>query len=245
VAFGACAAFGGIPGLANLHSRTEILDCACAQTRSTDNPDDIRPLPTSEVDGHTLELPELHHTVKALSHVVDVDVVVPGCPPPMDRVVQVLDLVIDAARTGALPASGTVLAEDKALCDTCPRVDTRSGSRMPEVWRPHLVDADPDTCFLEQGIVCLGLATRGGCGASCINVNMPCRGCFGPTETMLDPGAEALSALGSIAASQHEDVLPPGKRLAAVRSIVDVVGTFYRYTLPSGAVFRKLGEGEG
>ena len=40
----------------------------------------------------------------------------------------------------------------------------------------------------------MGIATRGGCGATCIEVNMPCRGCFGPTADMLDPGAEVQPA---------------------------------------------------
>jgi F420-non-reducing hydrogenase small subunit len=243
VAFGACAAFGGIPGLANLHERQSVLDCVYAETPSTDNPEDVRPETATEIDGHTLELPAFDHTVKALAHVVDIDMVVPGCPPPMDLVVEALELITACARAGELPPKGTVLASDKAQCDTCPRVDTRTGRRMPAIHRRHLVEPDPDLCFLEQGIVCLGLATRGGCGSTCIRVNMPCRGCFGPTDQLLDPGAEALSAIGSIAGVEHEDDLPPPRRMAAVRSIVDVVGTFYRFTLPSATLFRRVGDG--
>ena len=35
VAFGSCAAFGGIPGLANLHPNTEMLDTVFLKTPST------------------------------------------------------------------------------------------------------------------------------------------------------------------------------------------------------------------
>jgi len=158
----------------------------------------------------------------------------------MDLVVEAVKLIINGARTGELPPRGSVLAQDKALCDSCPRVESRSGSRMPVIHRPHLVEADPEVCFLEQGILCTGIVTRGGCGASCIGVNMPCRGCFGPTDALLDPGAEALSAIGSIAGPEHEDDMIPAKRMAAVRSIRDVAGTFYRFTLPSASLFRTV-----
>jgi F420-non-reducing hydrogenase small subunit len=240
VAYGACAAFGGIPGLANLFANPDILDTVYSETPSTHNPEGVRPQVESSSDGHALELPALEDTVRALGQVVKVDVVVPGCPPPPDKVLAALEMIIGLGRGASPPAAGTVLAEDSALCDACPRADTRTGSRMAEIRRPHEVQADPEVCFLEQGIVCLGMATRGGCGATCINVNMPCRGCFGPTPTMLDPAAEALSAIGSLAAQEHEDELIPGRRLAAVRSIADLAGTFYRFTLPSAAIPRRV-----
>jgi len=236
VAFGACAAFGGIPGLANLHSNDEMLDTVYRDTPSTDNPDDIRPQTTSQVDGLELELPTLERRVRALHQVVDVDVVVPGCPPPPAKVVEALDAIIQYAEAGALPPPGTVLASDRALCDQCPRVDTRSGNRMEAIHRTHNIEPDPQICFHEQGVVCMGLATRGGCGATCIGVNMPCRGCFGPTAEMLDPGAEALSAIGSIAAPEHEDGMPVNQRLRPIRSIPDLVGTFYRFSLPTAII---------
>jgi F420-non-reducing hydrogenase small subunit len=236
VAFGACAAFGGIPGIANLHHNDALLDTVYRDTESTANPKDIRPVPATAVDGHTLELPTLISRVRALHQVVEVDLVVPGCPPPPDTVAQVVDLVVEYTRSGTLPPSGTVLAADTALCDSCPRIETRSSELMSTVHRIHQTEADPELCFHEQGVVCMGLATRGGCGASCIQVNMPCRGCFGPTVGMLDPAAEALSAIGSIAAEEHEDQLPAARRLAPVRAIPDLAGTFYRFTLPVATV---------
>jgi F420-non-reducing hydrogenase small subunit len=79
----------------------------------------------------------------------------------------------------------------------------------------------------------MGLATRGGCGGLCIDANMPCRGCFGPLAGAFDPAAEALSAFGSITGLDHEDGVPPPRRMAGVRSIPDLAGTFYRFTLPT------------
>jgi F420-non-reducing hydrogenase small subunit len=240
IAYGACAAFGGIPGLANLSSLQAVLDTMYSETVSTDNPNNIRPCTSSEIAGGTLELPGLEETVAALGHLVEVDYLVPGCPPPPQRMGEAVQLIIDHANGKELPPRGAVLASDKGLCDECERVGTRSDKPIPVIHRPHQVLADPELCFLEQGLVCMGIATRGGCGTTCIKANMPCRGCFGPTPEMLDPGAEALSAIGSIVAREHEDDHIPSKRLQGVRSIADVAGTFYRFTLPSATIFRAV-----
>jgi sulfhydrogenase subunit delta len=37
-------------------------------------------------------------------------------------------------------------------------------------------------CLLNQGLPCLGPLTAAGCGAVCINHNLPCLGCWGPVE---------------------------------------------------------------
>lgn len=243
IAYGACAAFGGIPGLGNLYSREGILERVYQETPSTDNPEATRPQTRVARGGYELELPAFQETVRALHHVVDVDYVVPGCPPPMERVLDAVGVLLEFARSGTLPPKGAVIASGKALCDECPRNETRTGKRVSEISRIHQKVADPNLCFLEQGILCLGIATRGGCGGKCLSVNMPCRGCFGPTASVFDPGAEALSAIGSIAASELEDDLPPNARTAAVRSIDDVAGTFYRFTLPSAALFRAVNDG--
>ena len=43
VAYGSCACFGGIPGLANLADRDQIFEVAYGTTPSTENPDGLRP----------------------------------------------------------------------------------------------------------------------------------------------------------------------------------------------------------
>jgi F420-non-reducing hydrogenase small subunit len=184
-------------------------------------------------------LPALLDAAHSLPQAVDVDVTLPGCPPPLERVLDLVAVARRYAETGALPPPGAVLASDKALCDQCPRNESRAGGRLAKIVRPHEAVADPDRCFLDQGMLCLGLATRGGCGATCIAANMPCRGCFGPTADMLDPGAEALSAIGSIAGPPTENFVQAHEMKKAIRAIRDPAGTFYRFTLPSAFINRR------
>jgi len=233
VAYGSCASFGGIPGLSNLSGAREILDTAYQTTASTDNPDSVRPMATSTAAGHSLSLPQLLPEVKSLSQVVPVDAYLPGCPPPTEQILKLIDCANAYRRDGSLPPPGTVIASDTALCETCARNASRTKGRIEQIFRPHERNADATQCFLSQGIICLGIATRGGCGETCIRANMPCRGCFGPTSTMFDPGADALSAIGSIAGASNENDVPVHEMKKAIRSIVDPAGTFYRFTLPS------------
>ena len=84
-----------------------------------------------------------------------------------------------------------VLAPDIALCDECPRKETKPANlSFTEFKRPHQVLVDPEMCFLAQGVVCMGPATRSGCGCQCTSGNMPCTGCFGPTSRVRDQGAQ-------------------------------------------------------
>jgi len=242
VAFGSCACFGGIPGLANLADRDRVFETAYHTTPSTENPDGLHPETETTAGDHLLTLPAFFDTVQSLPQVVDVDVLVPGCPPPTERILDLLQVVATYVKTGKVPPKGTVVATDKALCDECPRGKTREGGRMSDIVRPHQKVADPERCFLDQGILCMGMATRGGCGATCIQANMPCRGCFGPTPDMLDPGAEAMSAIGSIAGEANENDVPAHEMKRAVRSVRDPVGTFYRFTLPSAFLNRAVAD---
>ena len=75
---------------------------------------------------------------------------------------------------------------------------------------------------------------RGSCGALCVQGNMPCTGCFGPTSRVKDFGAKALSGMASLLAAKDDAAI-----LKALESIPDPVGTFYRYSLPASLLGRK------
>ena len=182
----------------------------------------------TNVEEGELELPEFWDTVLALNQVVSVEYLVPGCPPPVD----LISKVVDALATGQLPPVGSVIASDKPLCDECER--KREEKRITKIYRPHQIIPDPELCFLEQGIICLGPATRGGCGQKCIKANMPCRGCFGPPAGVVDQGAKMLSALASIYdVTDEEEVKRMGEEM------VDPAGTFYRFGMSTSLLQRK------
>ncbi|NLI01131.1 MAG: oxidoreductase [Chthonomonadales bacterium] len=224
IAYGACATSGGIPGLANQFTKEQILRFVYETSPSTHNEAGVRPQVASQDAGHALTIPALRDRVRALDQVVDVDYYLPGCPPTPE----LLKNAVLALLNGQLPEKGSVLAPDVALCDQCRRKDTKPTElKYTEFIRPHLVKADPNTCFLAQGIVCMGPSTRSGCGALCIEGNMPCSGCFGATSRVRDQGAKMLSTLAaSVTADNRDDA----ERILA--GIPDPVGTFYRYSLP-------------
>jgi len=230
-AFGSCSHLGGIPGLANLWDRERILPTVYRESPSTPNPEGTVPRRVSKVNGDALSLPGLFDTVRTLDQVVDVDYYVPGCPPTP----KILLAALDALLNGKLPEKGTVLAPDQALCEECPRKESRPEQlSLAEVKRPHQVLIDETTCLLAQGVLCLGPATRAGCEALCVKGNMPCTGCFGPTSRVKDFGGKALSAMASVAGGKDEAEIA-----RAFENIPDSVGTFYRYSLPSSLLRRK------
>ena len=222
VAYGTCAWLGGIPSLINFTDRETLFEYVYHLAPSNDNPRGVEPQPRTKVPEGVLSLPVLYDKVKRLDEVVEVDYYLPGCPPHYERVAEVIDVIV----SGKLPPKGSVVgAKDKALCEECPR--ERKEKRIKEFKRPQFFQDDGKTCLLEQGLVCLGPATRGGCGARCINVNMPCRGCYGPLPEAIDQGASALSAIASIIDSND-----PEEIQKIIDQIIDPAGYFYRFGLP-------------
>lgn len=231
VAFGACSCFGGIPGLANVASKLSILKTAYVNTASTANPDKRLPAKITKLNFGELTIPEYLETVKALDQVVPVDYYLPGCPPPL----KLVEEMFRAFLSGSLPPKGTVMGSMKSVCDECKRI--RENKRIMKVDRYHQAISDPNRCLLEQGIICVGPATRGGCDAVCPSVNFPCRGCMGPTPQSQDQGARMLSALASILgldieASSDEEIK------SLIKQVKDPLGTFYRYSLPKSILMR-------
>ncbi|MBI2907975.1 MAG: oxidoreductase [Chloroflexi bacterium] len=228
VAFGSCACFGGVPALANLHCREEVFQRLYWETPSTANPWATFPQTRTPVAGGELDLPEFYDTVLTLDQVVPVDCSAPGCPPPPESVLRILEML----ETGAFFPPGSVLASDKSLCDECQRV--RQEKKITRLYRVHEIMPDPQTCLLEQGLICLGPATRGGCGLRCLKANMPCRGCFGPLPGVIDQGAKMLSALTSIYEAKEDDDLA---RL--LTEVADPAGSFYRFGMSRSLLQRR------
>ncbi|MCJ7522491.1 MAG: oxidoreductase [Dehalococcoidia bacterium] len=231
LAFGACACFGGTPGMANFRTKEVIFNWVYRDAPTVVNPKQNYPKPSCKVNGMELTLPEFYDQVYALNQIINVDYYLPGCPPPPDLIINAISSVLE----NKFPPRGSTLAPNKSLCDTCSRNQTKPRKlAIKEFKRIHEVEADPSTCFLVQGILCLGPATRGGCGEACININIPCRGCFGPIGGVEDSGAKFLSALAAIIDAESEEEVK-----AVVDTIPDPAGYAYRFTTPISTLVRK------
>jgi F420-non-reducing hydrogenase small subunit len=233
IAYGACAHMGGIPALANQFSREEILRWVYEEAPTVQREGARRPVLEFKEQGRTVSLPELRNQVRALDQVVEVDYYIPGCPPTSGMTQSAIGAILE----GKLPPKGSVLAPDTALCGECPRKASKpTDVAFTEFKRPHQVLLDPAVCFLAQGVVCMGPATRGGCAAQCTLGNMPCTGCFGPTSRVRDQGAKMLSSLCSNVASKDETEID-----RILEGLPDPVGTFYRYGLAKSLLRGKAG----
>ncbi len=235
VAFGSCAQEGCIPGLANLHNRKEIFTKVYLESKSISNPNGVVPQTETKVKEGTLELPEFYDTVRTLDQTVDVDYYLPGCPPPVKLIVN----AIDAIAKNTLPPKGSVLAPLKSVCDECPR--KKENKKISKIYRVHEKVPEPEKCLLEQGIICMGPATRSGCGAQCLTVDMPCTGCGGPCPNVPEQGAAMISALASILGLEDEKEKYSDEDVEKLLSqIKDPIGTFYMYSLPASILRRKV-----
>lgn len=207
LALGTCAVLGGIAGLRNLFALDEVVKRSYVENEST-----IGGKPPADA-----AIPELLPHVRALPQVIDVDYLLPGCPPTPKMIHLALSEILQG-REPRLPR--------RNLCHECRR--THKELLIPK--REFVTEAvqafveldhiDETRCFLEQGVLCMGPATREGCEARCVGGNTPCRGCMGPAPDALEQGAKMINALASI--------LPAG----GLMFMEDVVGIGYRYSLP-------------
>jgi len=234
VACGSCAAYGGLPGLENL--------------LISPSPKASRTEPENE---EGFSLPRLEERVSALDQVVDlVDYFVPGCPPTINflwTAFQALvtgvecpvrfsfssfrlpEAVARSIESGVLPPRGTVFSGERAVCSSCSRMKEKK--QFKSLLRSSSQNAEPGRCLLEQGYLCLGIVSREGCGGLCTAAGLPCRGCFGKTDAVLDPGAKMVSAVASTFDSGD-----PKEIGGIVEGFVDLKGTFYRYTAASQCI---------
>ncbi len=188
IALGTCATHGGIPALANSFTNEEIKE-RYYSTETTDKPESY------PSDG----IPPLLDASYALDEKINVDVYLPGCPPHPDQ--------IFAALTGLLSDTPAELPTT-SVCDACPTIREGKGDLrdLTRLKAPHYNSPDEPLgkmrCILEQGTLCMGPVTRGGCGGDginprCISARMPCRGCYGPVKQDGNQLLDMLNALAS------------------------------------------------
>ena len=233
IAYGACSCFGGIPQLANTYTAKEILDHCYVNGYNMDDSGPNHMKPESEyVKDRKMTLSVLKDYCLPLASEVDVDYYVPGCPPVPAQWEILLEVITNYIKKGELPKKGTVVAGKTALCEECGRTKPEE-IVINKFRRPYEIDPDPEKCLLSQGIICMGPATRSGCGAQCtLGANMPCRGCFGPAPEVNDQGIKMLSAIASVGGAKTEPELGTEGLKKLMDQVVDPFGTFYRFAVP-------------
>lgn len=230
VAFGSCSCFGGIPSLANLSTKENIFNTAYVDNPTTENPKRVLP-DENTVSGFLDKCGALEGA----------DYFLPGCPPSVELIAELVKVAANFHAKGELPPKGAVIAGEKTLCDVCTREKPKK-IVIEKFNRPHEVSLDEKKCFLVQGVLCLGPATRSGCGERCLKGNMPCRGCMGPTGNVRDHGAKALSSIASLVQLEREGSLSDSEITSAADKLADPAGSFYRFTTgvsPIGRMARK------
>jgi len=232
IAFGACAQLGGVPGLANESNAQEIFKTVYHNSPSTKNLTGSEPTQVVELAEGEVELPIFFDEVKPLDKIVAVDYYLPGCPPPP----KIIFNAVEAIASGTLPPKGSILAPETAVCDECPR--KKEEKRITEIKRIIEFTPVPEKCLLEQGIICMGPATRGGCDAKCLQANMPCTGCGGPRPNAEEQGAAMISALSTVLGIEDEKADNYSANELASQ-IKDPLGTFYKYALPSAIINKR------
>ena len=207
IALGSCSAFGGIPALANLTTTGELVTKVYRGSKST-----------PAADPPSRDIPPLLDRVYSLAEVVKPDVVIPGCPPEPTMIAEALVALLEG-KPFALP--------QKSVCDDCPtKREKKAVTALKRPLEPIPFEPLAETrCFMEQGFLCLGPNTRGGCAGKrgaprCIESYMPCRGCFGPVRDGSNPMVDMVTALASVGLD--------------AKDIPDRTGTFNRYSGAQG-----------
>ena len=224
VSLGTCSVYGGIPGLNSLYKPIEVYETIASQV-------DVR------TSGDRLDLPSPVE-YSAFTDIVTPDVLAPGCPPGDKVLDQLFELLVKYAETGRVESRIVLLGEPGSLCDKCPRNPKTTKITMPGIRRVYEVKLDENKCFLEQGVLCMGPATRAICDHSCIRANYPCIGCGGPVDWGDDCGLSALSTISSTLMVDYEKTLLEKGLARELDKIRDVLGVFYKYTLRKSLVYQ-------
>lgn len=147
------------------------------------------------------------HPVDAL---VDVDLYLPGCPPTPELFMAAL-----FERSSFRPVP--------TVCIQCGRKRTRDRPTRLLGFQSGVVD--PEICLINQGYLCVGSLTRGGCGAPCPRAGHPCVGCRGPSDGFIARSSEEwFSAIKKVFARLTD--IPPEEIDALARSPQYALFTF-------------------
>jgi F420-non-reducing hydrogenase small subunit len=173
VAWGTCATFGGIPAFANQYELEELIEDSYGQTQ---DPFAYYLSGMQGVDQTAYQERELKllRRVGKLNDFVRVDYYVPGCPPQIGILNQLIN---------ELKGEGQDVKPRPIVCSECKRKTLKTPSDSVAIFpKPEW---NKEHCFTSLGSLCMGFITKGGCGAICPRGGLPCWGCRGPSEAAL------------------------------------------------------------
>ena len=219
VVVGSCASFGGINGQADYFPTVENMKVVYGKER----------LEKSE---------EILERVYSPADLVPVDYIITRCPP----LPETIRLVLVNLYEGRKPP-----ATVETVCAQCPRKMKPIEQPIDEKFFKKGLpgpDADPETCFLSQGYLCLGPATIVGCGAPCTRAGIPCFGCGGPAADIAVRRDEDIPVVIAriIATLAGMDPIEGGEKVLEILKKVYGLRRFYAFTLES-EVFRRKPRG--
>lgn len=147
-------------------------------------------------------VPRLLNKSRGIDTVVPVDRYLTGCPPTSELFMALL-FYPDTFRASRM------------VCAECGRKKTRDRPTRLLGFRSETVD--PDICLINQGLLCVGSSTRGGCRAPCPRAGHPCVGCRGPSDSLIERSSdEWLEGIKRVFASLTD--IPPQEIESGLRS---------------------------
>jgi len=173
VAWGTCAALGGIPTLANQYELEEVIEASYSQTQDTFDYY-FSGTHSNRQSAYQSEDMTLLRKASKLADFVRVDYYLPGCPPQAGWLNQLVK---------ELRGESQLEKPRQIVCVECNRKTSKID--VETLWVFPKSGWNPADCFSSGGAPCLGFLTRGGCGAVCPSNGLPCWGCRGPSEKTL------------------------------------------------------------
>ena len=137
--------------------------------------DEVRELFMSQTQRR--HLPRLLPKSQPVDAFVDVDLYLPGCPPTPELFMAAL----------LQPPDFSV---SQNVCQECGR------RKLKDMKPAHLTgfqrgQVQEGICLINQGYLCVGSSTRGGCRALCTRPGHPCVGCRGPSDALIEKDSAA------------------------------------------------------
>jgi len=149
------------------------------------------------------DVPQLLPKCHPIDTVVPVDCYLPGCPPTPELFM-------------ALLTEPPGFKMSAIVCVECGRKKLRD-MRPARFSGFQRGDVEPGVCLINQGFLCIGSSTRGGCRAPCPQAGHPCVGCRGPSDSLIEKEASVwLSSISRVISGLTD--IPPAEIDRELRS---------------------------